>query len=155
MSAKDWFQNGVTFLVIVGLVVKHLAEQKKSFADLLGPLGRRLKDRAERRELIRKEQRTQEFRENIRAGADYKALEGRIEMLSKHIQEMNDEIAKLKREKETDAQDRDMNAAYIGYSMRWANAADLSAAQQDCTLPPRIGYTEFCRKWRKDSRSHR
>jgi len=146
----SWLQNGVTITVLAGLILTRVAEGSKHVADLLGPLGRKVRERSQRREMVRTESIKREFQEAMKQGPDYQALMRRIEIMDRLIHEMEAEIKTLKRSKELDAQDRDMNAAYIGYTLRYQGAADIFAAEMGFELPPRTTYTEFCRKYRAE-----
>lgn len=132
-----WLQNGVTIAVLISLILTHLAEGRKSIADFLGPPGRWIRQRAERREALRKQN------EN----ADYKALQRQIVSLEKTVHRLEGKIEKLEKGEKENAMERDRDSEFIRQDARHHHIAKIAAAEQQFDLPSHVSYTEFCHEW--------
>jgi hypothetical protein len=148
-----WLPRSVVYavlaLVAIGFVLSRLAEAREDIANMLGPVGRWLRDRAKRQARERQRDLDRSIRAALKGAADYRAMQRRIESLEKLVHKLEAEIKKLRLVEETNAAHQDMTAEYLREDAQWHIDAGMLAVEDGFDLPPHRSYSKFCVDYRK------
>ncbi|WP_146165192.1 MULTISPECIES: hypothetical protein [Nocardia] len=121
--APEWAVGAVVILVAIGYIGRTAAETSETWARLLGPLGRRWRERGERRRQIRIEQR---------------------EARAADLEDMTRQRDYLAGALDTCRSEHEATAGYLLYDARWHYDAELAAAAAGYESPAHLSL----RQWR-------
>lgn len=124
--APEWIVGIVVILVAVNYVGRLAAETSETWARLLGPLGRRWRERGLRRQEVRVEQREARAAdlEDVMRQRDY--LAGQLD---------------------TCRTEHETKDSYLAYDARWHHETLLTAISAGCELPAHLSL----RQWREST----
>ncbi|MGV9742885.1 hypothetical protein [Nocardia farcinica] len=118
----SWVLVVLAAVVAVKYLVQGLAESSEHWARILGPLGRRWRNRAQRR--------------TDQEAADLSALRRQLSNLA-------DEVTRLTNRDRERAQFEETLRAYLVYDAAWHFRAQLAAASSGSTLPEHLSFTQW------------
>lgn len=141
----------VLIVTIAVFMLSRLAEGRSKAAELLGPMGRWFRHRADER----KKRWQLEIREAVDT-PDYKVMQRRVTWLEKMVVKLEAEaerdairIKKLELVEEVHGAHQDMTSEYLREDAQWHIDASMMAAEKDFQLPWRRSYTQFVREYRE------
>ena len=150
-----WLSESVVYLlagsVAVFLAVVRLCEGSKRIGDALGPVGRWLHRRYMHNEMMRREDRIQEYREALldENSKEYLALQRRCDALYKMVTSLERDAKQSKKVERANAANWDMTSEYLRYDAQYHMDAVVQCAEQGLTLPTHRSYTQFCQEYRR------
>ena len=121
--APEWAVGAVVILVALGYIGRTAAETSETWARLLGPIGRRWRERGQRRQEIREEQR---------------------ELRAADLADMTRQVDYLVGALDTCRTEHEATAGYLLYDARWHHEAELAAAAAGYDSPAHLSL----RQWR-------
>lgn len=130
----------VIAVVLFAFVGSRLAETVDGFAKALGPLGRHWRKQAAKR----REERRGEMRAEIRAQMseikppDYEQLKRDLNRVLERVQDMEST--------------EEVNQAYLIHDAQWHFEVDQYLAEHGVSIPKRVAYREFARRYRAGER---
>lgn len=149
----QWLPRSIVYSVLLivaaAFVLSRLAEAFEVAANMMGPPGRWIRRRYQKRAAQRQEELQHTIREAVKEAADYKVLQRRIETLDRLVKKLEAEITKLELVEATSAARQDMTAEYLREDAQWHIDAGVLAAERKIKLPPHRSYTRFCREYRE------